>query len=132
MITGVDTSILLDIFNDPLFCRDSAGALRQCMSQDAVVICDIVLAETATMFSDQTLLKDTLNTLQIRFSPMNEESSLLAAEIWQSYRQSGGPRKRMVADFLIAGHAACQCDCLLTRDRGFYRNHFGNLFLIEP
>jgi predicted nucleic acid-binding protein len=36
-----------------------------------------------------------------------------AAESWKD---------RIAADFLIGGHASVQCERLLTRDRGFYRN----------
>lgn len=133
MITAVDTNILIDIFNDdPTYCHASSELLRKCMSEGAIVICDIVLAETATVFSDQNILTAALKNLQIAFSPLNEESSLYAATIWQSYRNSRGSRKRLVADFLIAAHATCQCDRLLTRDRGFYRSHFKDLRLVEP
>lgn len=133
MITAVDTNILIDIFNDdPSFCRVSTELLKKCISEGAIVICDIVLAEVATMFYDQIDLKNALQNLQIVFSPMSEESSLFAAKIWRSYRQSGGSRKRLVSDFLIAAHATCQCDRLLSRDRGFYRNYFKNLCLIDP
>ena len=82
--------------------------------------------------SDKKVLDHALNTLPMTFLPMSEESSLYAADIWRSYRNAGGLRKRMVADFLVAAHATCQADRLLSRDRGFYRTHFQNLKLIEP
>jgi predicted nucleic acid-binding protein len=41
-------------------------------------------------------------------------------------------RKRMVADFLIAAQATCQCDRLLSRDRGFYKVQFKELVQIQP
>ncbi len=133
MITALDTNILIDVFsNDPTFGTASAKAIRDCIREGALVICEIVLAETATVFSEKTILEDALNTLPISFSSMTEESSLYAAEIWRSYRNAGGLRKRMVADFLVAAHATCQCDRLLSRDRGFYRTHFSDLTLIEP
>jgi predicted nucleic acid-binding protein len=133
MITAIDTNILIDIFtNDPKFGTTSSDALRDCIQSGSLVICEIVLAETATTFSDKKVLDHALNTLPMTFLPMSEESSLYAADIWRSYRNAGGLRKRMVADFLVAAHATCQADRLLSRDRGFYRTHFQNLKLIEP
>ena len=48
------------------------------------------------------------------------------------YRQRGGNRSRTVADFLIGAHAMMQCDALVTRDAGFYRDYFKGLKVIVP
>ena len=48
------------------------------------------------------------------------------------YRQRGGNRSRTVADFLIGAHAMMQCDALITRDDGFYRDYFKGLKVIVP
>ena len=39
---------------------------------------------------------------------------------------------RTVPDFLIGAHAMMQCDALITRDAGFYRDYFKGLKLIVP
>ena len=63
---------------------------------------------------------------------MNADAALLAGDFWHEYRKKGEQKNRIVADFLIGAHAVAQCDCLLTRDRGFYRKYFKNLEIIDP
>ena len=63
---------------------------------------------------------------------MSPASAERAGGSWRSYRRAGGPRERMIADFLIAAHVLEQADALLTRDRGFTRAYFGELAVIDP
>ena len=56
----------------------------------------------------------------------------LASRTWRTYREQGGQRTRILADFLIAAHAQTQASKLLSRDRGFYRKLFPTLVLIDP
>jgi predicted nucleic acid-binding protein len=63
---------------------------------------------------------------------MEAKSALRAGEMQRRYRQRGGSRTRTVADFLIGSHAMMQCDALITRDAGFYRDYFKGLRIIVP
>ncbi|MBU2647957.1 type II toxin-antitoxin system VapC family toxin [bacterium] len=102
MITAIDTNGLIDVFsNDPEYGTSSAAVLRDCIQTGAIVICEVVLAEIATVFEDHNVLKQALNDLPISFNAMTEKSALYAAKIWRSYRNAGGQRKRMVADFFV-------------------------------
>jgi len=133
MITAIDTNVLIDIFvGDKKFAEKSAAALQKCLNNGAVLACEIVWSETASVFHNVSQFNSIINSLSIQFSPMNADSALLAGSFWQEYRKKGGPKNRIAADFLIGAHALAQCDCLLTRDRGFYRKYFKNLKIIDP
>lgn len=134
MITAVDTNILIDILEpDPDFGPSSRESLRKCMKEGAVVVCEVVLAEVATAYGDagEEAIK-ALHDIGLDFLPMNEEAVLKSAECWHIYRMKSkaAARNRIVADFLIGGHALVQADCLLTRDRGFYKEYFKKLKII--
>jgi predicted nucleic acid-binding protein len=133
LITAVDTNVLIDVLGaDPKFATASAEALRRCLSEGALVACEVVWAETATVFDDAELFKDAMDRLTASFSPMTEEAAVTAADAWRRYRAGGGSRDRIAADFLIAGHASAVADRLLTRDRGFYRKYFSGLPIVDP
>ncbi|GAB4239711.1 MAG: type II toxin-antitoxin system VapC family toxin [Deltaproteobacteria bacterium] len=133
MITAVDTNILLDIFGaDATHGIRSANALRRCLREGALVACDAVRAETAVAFSGERPFLDAMRTIGVTFSPIEETAALRASASWRMYRSRGGKRERVVADFLIGAHALSQCERILTRDRGFYRDSFRELTIVDP
>jgi predicted nucleic acid-binding protein len=73
-----------------------------------------------------------MQRLGVDFVPISVDSALAAGDIWRSYKRRSGPRRRMIADVLIGAHAIGQADRLLTRDRGFYRNYFPKLAILDP
>jgi predicted nucleic acid-binding protein len=133
VITAVDTSVLLDVFTaDPKFGPASASALRDCLEEGRLVVCEAVLAETATVFANADAGWAALEKLGVTFGPMTLAASLKAAVAWRSYRARGGTRQRIAADFLIGAHAKDSAERLLTRDRGFYRTYFRGLKILDP
>ena len=133
MITAVDTTVLLDVFGgDSEFGKRSARALRRCIAEGSLIACEVVWAETAAWFPDVDAAERGLSTLRVGYSPLTAATALAAGRAWQAYRTAGGSRERVIADFLIAGHAAAEADRLLTRDRGFYRRHFADLQILDP
>lgn len=133
MITAVDTSVLIDVFGaDPRFGVASANALRICLNEGAVVANEVVWSETRAAFGADDAFVHAMQAAGVAFSATLQEASTLAGHTWQKYRASGGPRVRVIADFLIGAHAAAQCDRLLTRDRGYFKKYFGRLVILDP
>ena len=90
-------------------------------------MCDIVYAELVPAFRDRALLDQVLREIGINNSPVNTPIAYEAGSRWRQYRDSGGPRERIISDFLIGAHALAAADVFLTRDRGFYSTYFPEL-----
>lgn len=133
MITAVDTNVLLDILlRNPEFVDRSGKALEDATTAGSLVICDFVYAELCVAFDSQEECDEFLADIGIHTDALNRPASFLASRVWRRYREQGGKRERILADFLIGAHAQVQASRLLTRDRGFYRRMFPSLNLLEP
>lgn len=98
----------------------------------SLVACEVVWAELAAAFPSEAGLKSAMDTLQVSFSPIDLRAALAAGEAWREYWVRGGRRDRLIADFLIRGHALHQADQLLARDRGFARTYLTELVILDP
>jgi len=133
VITAVDTSVLLDVFKaEKSHVFASQAALRKAMRDGALVACDVVWAELRPWFRASRDLVRTMEMLGVAYSPTTLEAALEAGKAWHRYRLAGGPRDRLIPDFLVAGHALVSAERFLTRDRGFYRRWFEDLRILEP
>ena len=133
MITAVDTSVLLDVFfDDPAFRARSLAALRTCLTAGPVIACDVVWAEVRSVFADDEAAAAALGAIPVTYSATEASAAVRAGIAWSAYRRRGGPRDRVIADFLVGAHAVEQADRLLTRDRGFQRAAFGGLAIVDP
>jgi predicted nucleic acid-binding protein len=132
MITAIETNVLLDVLRpNPVFYEVSAAAIRQCAADGSLVICDVAYAELCVHFSSMQECDDFLAVNTIRVQSLHRQASWTAGLAWREYRQRGGPRSRILPDFLIGAHAQAQAGRLLTRDNGFYRSFFPRLRLFE-
>jgi len=128
VITAVDTSVLLDVFTaDDQHGERSKSWLRAAYDTGAIVVCDVVYAELVPAFRDRPALDRALREINAAASPIDTAVAYDAGMRWMRYRQAGGPRDRIITDFLIGAHAVAVADDFLTRDRGFYATYFPEL-----
>ena len=128
MITSVDTSVLFDVFRtDSPHHTQSFNWLRGAYDRGAVIVCDVVYAELVPAFVDRSSLDKALDEINALLSPIDSSTAYEAGLRWKRYRRAGGPRKRIITDFLIGAHAVARADVFLTRDRGFFTTYFPEL-----
>jgi predicted nucleic acid-binding protein len=133
MITAVDASVLLDVFlADPVRARAAAAALEGCAGEGSVVVCDVTIVEVVPGLGGVEDPAASLHAYGIRFDPVGEEAAVLAGKLNAFYNRRRRETSGFVADLLIGAHALVQTDRLLTRDRGFYRDYFRGLKVIQP
>ena len=132
---AVDTSILVDYIGDGPSADEAAQLLRNALSTGPVVACDVVVSEVVAGLGHSEIVLETLEAIGIGFSPLEIRSALRAGEMQRRYRQrlpASAGAKRTVPDFLIGAHALLQCQGLITRDAGFFRDYFKGLRIIAP
>ena len=135
---AVDTSVLIDLLAAGSFADAAEECLREALSQGPVVACEVVVSEVVSGLGQGQAVADALRDMGIAYSSLALPSALRAGEMQAQYRQRTKARPiptaqlRMVPDFLIGAHALLQCQGLITRDRGFFRDYFKGLTLVVP
>ena len=128
MSTAIDTNIIFDLLRTKSpHHPNSLIRFQHAKDRGDVIICDVVYAELVPQFEDQEALDKALEELGVIFSPTNSLAAYEAGLRWGRYREAGGSRERMIADFLIGAHALMSADSFLTRDRGFFATYFPEL-----
>ena len=72
-----------------------------------------------------------LSDFHVEFVESGKEALSLAGSLWRQYVINEGRRGRLIADFLIGAHAQIHAQRLFSQDRGFYRQYFKGLKVID-
>ena len=137
-MVAVDSCVLIDLLGGDQRAPVAEQALRDALTRGPVVVCDVVVSEVVTGLGYGAELLDTLEGAGITFSAIESRSAVRAGEMQRRYKErrkaaglsAVGPRT--VPDFLIGAHALLQCQALITRDAGFFRDYFKGLKVIVP
>ena len=132
-MVAIDSSVLIDLLaGDDVAAEGAEASLRECLSAGPVAVCDVVLAEVTTALRDGAEVLGVLEEMGLSFHATEAKAAVRAGEMQRRFRQRGGKRQRTVPDFLVGAHALLQCNALITRDAGFFRDYFKGLKVIVP
>jgi hypothetical protein len=132
MITAIDSSVFLAIFNGEPGAEHWIEALIEARREGRLVLCEIVFAEIVPAFPDREALESRLHSMGATVLPIENLAAWEAGRTFRQYRDAGGPREHLIPDFLIAAHAQTQADRLAAIDRGYLRRWFPDLNLLSP
>ena len=138
MTIAIDTSVLIDLLGGDSRADAAEACLRVALGRGAVVVCDVVLSELTAALGNGSLVVDALDDMGIRFDQVDQRAALRAGEMQRRYLQrlpaegAASAPLRSIPDFIVGAHAMLQCDGLITRDAGFFRDYFKGLQLVEP
>lgn len=136
---AIDTSVLVDYISDGPSAEAAEAALRAALSSGPVVACEVVISEVVAGLGHSDVVMETLEAIGISFLPLELRSAVRAGEMQRRHKErlrraasSDTAQRRSVPDFLIGAHALLQCQGLITRDAGFFRDYFKGLRVIVP
>ncbi len=135
---ALDTNVLIDLLGDDP-CADAAeSCVRDALMLGPVVVCDVVVSEITAGLGHGTEIMEVVEEMGVRYLPVERRAAIRAGEMQRRFNQrrqkSSAPQQapRTVPDFLVGAHALLQCDGLITRDAGFFRDYFKGLKVILP
>jgi len=137
-LIAIDSSVLIDLLGDDMRAEAAEDSVRQALARGPVVVCDVVVSEVVAGLGFGAEIVDTLEEAGIAYSGIEARSAVRAGEMQRRYKQRMKNEGRVpvsprtVPDFLIGAHALLQCNGLITRDAGFFRDYFKGLKVIVP
>ena len=137
-MAAIDSSVLIDLLGDDARAESAENCLRGALDTGPVAVSDVVISEVTAGLGHGSEMADAIEEMGIHYLPLELRSAIRAGEMQRRYKErlaraGETPRGgRTVADFLIGAHALLQCDALITRDAGFFRDYFKGLKVIVP
>lgn len=129
----VDTNVLVDVLeDDPAWADWSAGQMRELSKVHELAINPVIYAELSLTFEAVEDLDAVVAELDLKFLEVPRPALFLAGKAFVRYREQGGVKTNVLADFLIGAHAAVTGCRILTRDTRRYLGYFPTVDLIAP
>jgi predicted nucleic acid-binding protein len=133
LATLIDTNVLIDIaVRDPIWSKWSHSKMRIALERGSLVINQIIYVEFSMRYETIDEVDSVLPEDEFRREGLPYEAAFAASRAFSVYRRLGGPREKVMPDFLIGAHAAIRGYPILTRDPAGFRNYFPDVELITP
>ena len=135
---AIDTSVLIDLLGEDAMADAAEMCVRDALSHGPVVLCDIVVSEITAGLGHGAEIMDVVEEMGMSYLPVERRAAIRAGEMQRRYKQrlrsTGATQavQRTVPDFIVGAHALLQCNALITRDAGFFRDYFKGLKVIVP
>jgi predicted nucleic acid-binding protein len=132
-LTLVDTNVLLDVIqDDPHWFEWSATQIESARRKGKLLTNPIIYAELAQRYPTRAQVDQTVKLFELTWQEFDRDSLYLAAQAYGVYRNRGGSKNNVLADFFIGAQAQSKACPLLTRDATRYRTYFPDVELICP
>lgn len=129
----VDTNVIVDVLeDDPKWADWSVAQLRAQAQAHVLAVNPIIYAELSLAFATAEALEVAVEGMELELLELPRPALFLAGKAFARYRQQGGKRPNVLADFFIGAHAAVLRCPVLTRDPARYRSYFPGVKLITP
>ena len=133
MATLVDTNVLIDVaVRDPVWLKWSRSKIETARKHGSLIINQIIYAEFSMRYEMIEDVDDVLPEDEYRREGLPFEAAFAASRAFLIYRRQGGPREKVMPDFLIGAHAVIRGYPILTRDPTGFRKYFPDVELIAP
>ncbi|MDX8479248.1 type II toxin-antitoxin system VapC family toxin [Mesorhizobium sp. VK24D] len=133
MATLVDSNVLIDVaVRDPVWLKWSRPKIETARKRGSLIINQIIYAEFSMRYDTIEEVDDVLPEDEYRREGLPFEAAFAASRAFLIYRRQGGPREKVMPDFLIGAHAVIRGYPILTRDPVGFRKYFPDVELIAP
>ncbi|HZT56860.1 MAG TPA: type II toxin-antitoxin system VapC family toxin [Burkholderiaceae bacterium] len=135
---AIDSSVLIDLLGEDAMADAAEACLRDALAHGPVVLCDVVVSEVTAGLGHGAEIMDVVEEMGMSYLAVERKAAIRAGEMQRRYRQrlralgKDVAVQRTVPDFIVGAHALLQCNALITRDAGFFRDYFKGLKVINP
>jgi predicted nucleic acid-binding protein len=131
--TFIDTNILIYLLDKSSPNHDwSQKEFGHRKLAGPIILNDLVYSEFSAGMKSKADVDSAITLLGLERSKMSDDALYDAGQLFRKYKESGGPKNNVLADFFIAAHARSEGAPLLTGNNRDFRNLFPDLVLITP
>lgn len=133
MTTFFDTSAVIALSNpNEIHHNWSVDEFTGRQAEGPVVISDIVYAEVSAGMPSQAAVDTVVQQFGFQRSSPNDAALFDAGQRYRQYRQNGGPKTNILADFFIGADARALGASLVTANPKDFRGFFSGLTIVHP